>query len=429
MSKPNNDNDLASRVIFTLLVLFACRIGSFIPVSGLDSAALMQFADKNQNGILGMFNVLSGGSLSRMSIFSLAIFPYITASIIMQLMSITYKPLEEMKKDGEVGRKKINQITRVLTVLLASVQAYGLAIGIMGQSTSAGSIVVIDKNFFLLSSVTTLVVGTMILMWLGEQISTRGIGNGASLIIFVGIVSGLPSAFISTFELARKGAISSLVVIGIVLLVLAMIFLIVFFERAHRKVLVQYPKRQVGNKIYGGDSTYLPLKLNTAGVIPPMFANSVLALPMTVLPFVKPGSIFEDITIYIGRGKIAYIMISAFLIAFFSFFYTAIVFNSEETSNNLKKYGAYVPGRRPGPHTSEYFDYLLTRITTIGAIYLCVICLIPEIIASKVSITFALGGTSMLIVVNVVLETFNQIQTHMFSSKYESAIKKIKIKN
>lgn len=427
--RENQENDLKNRIIFTILVLIVCRIGSFVPIAGINTAALAEFANSQQGGILGMFNVLSGGSLGRMSIFALAIMPYITASIIIQLLSIAYKPLEDLKKDGELGRKKINQLSRGLTVFLAAFQAYGMSFGLLNTTTSDGPVVIIDPTFFIICSVVTLVVGTMFLMWLGEQISTRGIGNGSSLIIFIGIVSGLPSAFISTFELARKGSISPVLVLGIVTLVVLMIVLIIFFERAQRKILVQYPKRQVGNKIYGGDSTYLPLKLNTAGVIPPIFASSVLLFPLT-LSGLSPaiGSWMEDVMIHLGRGKPLYMLLSATLIIFFSFFYTAVVFNAEETANNLRKYGAYIPGRRPGGHTSEYFDYLLTRLTVIGSIYLCIICLIPELIASKVALTFALGGTSMLIVVNVVLDTFAQIQTYMFSSKYEHVIKKIKIK-
>ncbi len=431
MSKASgsSENDLKSRVIFTLLVLVVCRIGSFIPIAGIDTNALSDIAADNQAGILGMFNVLSGGSLSRMSIFALAIMPYITASIIIQLLTIAYKPLEELKKEGEIGRKKINQISRLLTVFLATFQAYGISRWLLNITTVDGPLVIISPSFFIISSVVTLVVGTLLLMWLGEQISTRGIGNGASLIIFIGIVSGLPSAFISTFELARKGSISPVIVLGIIGLVVLMIFLIIFFERAQRKVLVQYPKRQVGNKIYGGDSTYLPLKLNTSGVIPPIFANSILLFPLTIVDAAKStDGILNDVLLYLNRGKPLFIILNALLIAFFSFFYTAVVFNSEETANNLRKYGAYVPGRRPGAHTSEYFDYLLTRLTVLGATYLCVICLIPEIIATKVSLTFALGGTSMLIVVNVIIDTFSQIQTYLFSSKYENAIKKIKIK-
>lgn len=428
-NKAAAENDLKSRVLFTLLVLFVCRIGSFIPIAGVNAFAMSEFAAQNQGGILGMFNVLSGGSLARMSIFALAIMPYITASIIINLLSMGYKPFEDMKKEGESGRKKINQITRALTVVLASFQAYGMAYALLNTSSNGNPIVVINASFFVVSTVVTLVVGTMLLMWLGEQITARGIGNGSSLIIFIGIVSGLPSAFISTFELARKGSISPVLALGIVALVIVMIVLIVFFERAQRKVLVQYPKRQVGNKIYGGDSTYLPLKLNTAGVIPPIFASSLLLFPLTVGSLSsRAGSWMEEIMIHLNRGKPLYIILSATLIIFFSFFYTAVVFNSEETANNLRKYGAYVPGRRPGAHTAEYFDYLLTRLTVIGSLYLCAVCLIPELIASKVSLTFALGGTSMLIVVNVVLDTFTQVQTYMFSSKYENVIKKIKVK-
>ena len=431
MPEKSSKEDLISRVTFTLLVLLVCRIGSFIPVAGIDTESLNEFANQSAGGILGMFNVLSGGSLARMSIFALGIFPYITASIIIQLLSISYKPLEELKKEGDLGRKKINQITRVLTVLLATIQAYGMAFGLSNFTTEHGPIVVIDYKFFIISTIVSVVVGTMFLMWLGEQISSRGVGNGASLIIFIGIVSGLPSAFISTFELARKGSISPIIVLGIVTLVFSMIVLIVFFERAQRKVLVQYPKRQIGNKMYGGDSTYLPLKLNTAGVIPPIFASSILTFPTTIAQFTAKGGsgIMGDLEIYLGRGKPLFMLLSVVLITFFSFFYTAAVFNTEETANNLKKHGAYIPGRRPGKHTADFFDFVLTRLTTVGALYLCVIVLIPELIATKVALTFALGGTSMLIVVNVVLDTFTQIQTYLFSSKYESAIKKIKIKN
>ncbi|NDB81470.1 MAG: preprotein translocase subunit SecY [Alphaproteobacteria bacterium] len=425
----SSHHDLQLRVFFTLLVLLVCRIGSFIPIAGIDAVAMTNFAQQNQNGILGIFNVLSGGSLARMSVFALAIMPYITASIIIQLLTMAYKPLEELKKEGEVGRKKINQLTRILTVLLASTHAFGIASGLIKMSSDTAPIVVIDHSFFMFSAVTTLVVGTILLMWLGEQISARGIGNGSSLIIFLGIVSGLPSALISTLELARKGSISSLTVLSILLLIAFMIMMIVFFERAQRKVLVQYPKRQVGNKIYGGDSSYIPLKLNTAGVIPPIFANSVLLFPLTIANLAGSDSgILQEIAIHVNRGKPLYIALNAILIVFFTFFYTTAVFNSEETANNLRKYGAYVPGRRPGAHTAEYFDYLLTRITVLGAIYMCVICLIPEIIATRVTLTFALGGTSMLIVVNVILDTFTQVQTYLFSSRYENIIKKVKIK-
>ncbi|GAB4163408.1 MAG: preprotein translocase subunit SecY [Rickettsiaceae bacterium] len=427
MQKSNGE--LSSRILFTLSVLVVCRIGSFIPIPGIDSVALASFAQQNQGGILGMFNMLSGGSLERMSIFALAIMPYITASIVIQLMTIAYKPLENLKKDGEVGRRKLNQLSRYLTVLFASFQAYGVALGLESTVTPFGPVVIIAPVIFKVSTITTLVVGTMFLMWLGEQISSRGIGNGTSLIIFTGIVSGLPSAVISMFELSRKGAMSPVVVLAICAGVLAMITVIIFFERAQRKVLVQYPKRQVGNKMYGGDSTHMPLKLNTSGVIPPIFASSVLLFPATISDFSGRGSeTLGVIARYLGHGKPLFITLYIALIMFFSFFYTAVVFNSEETANNLRKHGAYVPGRRPGKNTAEYFDYLLTRLTVIGSIYLSVICIVPELLMNKFSVAFALGGTSFLIVVNVVLDTFTQIQTHLFSARYEGLIKKMRLK-
>ena len=427
MQKPKGE--LSSRILFTLGVLVICRIGSFIPVPGIDSVALASLAERSQGGILGMFNMLSGGSLERMSIFALAIMPYITASIIIQLMTIAYKPLEEMKKDGEVGRRKINQLSRYLTVLFASFQAYGITVGLEATVTPYGPVVIIAPLIFKISTITTLVVGTMFLMWLGEQISARGIGNGTSLIIFIGIVSGLPSAIISMFELSRKGAIPPLVVMAICAGVVSMIITIIYFERAQRKVLVQYPKRQVGNKIYGGDSTHMPLKLNTSGVIPPIFASSVLLFPTTISGFSGNNSeLMEIISRYLGHGKPLFITLYIALIVFFSFFYTAVVFNSEDTANNLRKNGAYVPGRRPGKNTAEYFDYLLTRLTVIGSIYLSFVCIVPELLMNKYSMAFALGGTSFLIVVNVVLDTFTQIQTHLFSSRYEGLVKKMRLK-
>ena len=405
--------ELSSRIIFTLSVLVVCRFGSFIPIPGIDSIALASFAQQNQGGILGMFNMLSGGSLERMSIFALAIMPYITASIVIQLMTIAYKPLENLKKDGEVGRRKINQLSRYLTVLFAAFQAYGVTLGLESTITPHGPVVIIAPMIFKISTITTLVVGTIFLMWLGEQISSRGIGNGTSLIIFIGIVSGLPSAVIGMFELSRKGAMSPLVVMAICAGVLIMIATIIFFERAQRKVLVQYPKRQVGNKIYGGDSTHMPLKLNTSGVIPPIFASSVLLFPATISDFSgKDSEIMGMISRYLGHGKPLFILLYISLIMFFSFFYTAVVFNSEETANNLRKHGAYVPGRRPGKNTAEYFDYLLTRLTVIGSIYLAFVCIVPELLMNKFSVAFALGGTSFLIVVNVVLDTFTQVQTY-----------------
>jgi preprotein translocase subunit SecY len=429
-SSQKANKDLINRVIFTILALIVCRFGSFIPIAGIDSIALSSVAQQNQSGILGMFNMLSGGSLGRMSIFALAIMPYITASIIIQLMSIAYKPLENLKKEGEIGKRKINQLSRYLTVLLASFQAYGVAISLEHVVTNVGPVVIIPGLFFKVTTVITLVVGTMFLMWLGEQISGRGIGNGTSLIIFIGIVSGVPSAIISMFELSRSGGLSPLIVMAICVGVIVIIAMIIFFEKAQRKVLVQYPKRQVGNKIYGGDSTHMPLKLNTSGVIPPIFASSILLFPITIANFSSNNSeIMNLLTFHLGHGRPIYILLYVTLIMFFSFFYTAVVFNSEETANNLRKYGAYIPGRRPGKNTSEYFDYLLTRLTVIGGLYLSFICVVPEMLMNKYAVSFSLGGTSFLIVVNVVLDTFAQVQTHLFSGRYEGMIKKMKLKN
>ncbi|MFQ3887609.1 MAG: preprotein translocase subunit SecY [Rickettsia conorii subsp. raoultii] len=423
-------NDLVSRIVFTILILIVCRFGSFIPIPGIDSIALSSVAAKNQSGILGMFNMLSGGSLGRMSIFALAIMPYITASIIIQLMSVAYKPLENLKKEGEVGKRKVNQLSRYLTVLLASFQAYGVAISLESIVTNTGPVVILAGFFFRVTTVITLVVGTMLLMWLGEQITQHGIGNGTSLIIFIGIISGVPSAIISMFELSRKGVLSPLIAIAVCIGVVVLIAIIIFFEKAQRKLLVQYPKRQVGNKIYGGEATHMPLKLNTSGVIPPIFASSILLFPATLANFSNSNSeTMGMLTYYLGHGKPVYISLYVALIMFFSFFYTAIVFNSEETANNLRKYGAYIPGKRPGKNTSDYFDYILTRLTVIGGIYLSVICVIPELLMNKYVISLSLGGTSFLIVVNVVLDTMTQIQTYLFSSKYEGLMKKVKLKN
>jgi preprotein translocase subunit SecY len=427
-SQGSSGSDLTNRVLFTLAILFICRIGSYIPIAGIDSVVLSEVAARHQEGVLGMLNMLSGGSLGRMSIFALAIMPFITASIIMQLLTISFKPLEEMKKDGEAGRAKITQLSRYLTIVLAGMQAYGLASSLLMEA-KFGSVVVIDPTFFKITTVTTLTVGTMFLMWLGEQITARGIGNGSSLIIFIGIVSGLPSAVISTFELSRKGGASPIMSLVVCVSIVALIALIVFFERAQRKVLIQYPKRQVGNKIYGGDSNHMPLKLNTSGVIPPIFAGALLGFPLTMARFSSSESpLVEHVLYYLGHGKPLYMLLYAGLIIGFSFLYTAIMFNSEETSNNLRKYGAYIPGKRPGPSTATYFDYLLTRLTVMGALYLCVVCIIPEVFMNKFSLAFSLGGTSLLIVVNVVIDTFTQIQTHMFSGRYEGLIRKMKIK-
>jgi preprotein translocase subunit SecY len=348
----------------------------------------------------------------------------------MQLLTLAYKPLEDMKKEGESGRRKISQLSRYLTVILASMQAYGIAVSLLSMSTAAGSVVIIDHTFFKLTTVITLVVGTMFLMWLGEQISARGIGNGSFLIIFVGIVSGLPSAIISTFELARRGGSSPIISIIVCLIVIALIALIIFFERAQRKVLVQYPKRQVGNKIYGEMLLICLLSLILLVLFPLYLPAHFCCFLLTIANFSKYliPHLMDNIVYYLGHGKPLYIILYAALIIGFSFLYTAIVFNSEETANNLRKYGAYIPGKRPGANTSEYFDYLLSRLTVLGSIYLCVICIVPEVFMNKLSVAFSLGGTSLLIVVNVVIDTFTQIQTHMFSGKYEGLIRKMKVR-
>lgn len=422
--------DLKKRVIFSLLALFVFRFGSYLTIPGINSVALNDIAQANSAGILGMFNMLSGGSLSRMSIFSLAIFPYITASIVMQLLVATFKPLEEMKKEGGAGRKKINQYTRYLTVFLCVFQAYAMAISLEKLQSNGVSVVIIPGLLFKITAVTTLVVGTMFLMWLGEQITARGIGNGISLIIFAGIVAGLPQAFISVFELVRNGAMSPVTLIILLIAIFGLIYFIVAVERAQRKVPVQYPKRQKGNKVFGGENTHLPLKLNTAGVIPAIFANSILLFPLTITNFVaaKEDSIMETILIYLGRGKPLYLVLYVLLIGFFCFFYTAVVFNVNETADMLKRNGGFLHGKRPGSNTAEYLDYVLTRLTVIGACYISFICVIPEYVSSKYSIPFYLGGTSFLIVVNVVMDTFVQVQSSLFSYQYEGLIKKSKLR-
>lgn len=424
--------ELKKRILFTLMALFVCRLGSYITVPGINIMSLSEFADTNAGGVLGMFNMLSGGSLSRMSIFALAIMPYITASIVMQLLAVTLKPLEEMKKEGVTGRRKINQLTKYLTVVLVMFQAYGVAISLEKFSSSLGPIVTIPGPFFRISTVTALTVGTMFLMWLGEQISSKGIGNGTSLIIFTGIVAGLPQAFVTVFELVKSGAMNPITLIFIIAAIVGMVYFIVFMERAQRRIAVQYPKRQKGNKIFGGESTHLPLKLNTSGVIPPIFASSILLFPLTLTQFVSQGegdsSFWSELSIYLGHGKPLYILLYVIFIIFFAFFYTSIIFNSKETAENLKKNGAFVHGYRPGSDTASYLDTILVRLTTIGSLYIAFVCAVPEYLSSKYSIPFYLGGTSFLIVVNVVLDTITQIQSSLFSYQYESLIKKARLR-
>ena len=422
--------ELKKRLWFTLIVLVIYRLGTYIPLPGIDPAILEDIFQQNAGGILGMFNMLAGGALGRMTIFALNIMPYISASIIIQLLTTVSPHLEQLKKEGESGRKKINQYTRYGTVLLATFQAYGIAVGVEGMTGSAGSAVINPGMFFRLTTVITLVGGTIFLMWLGEQITARGVGNGISLIIFAGIVAELPRAIAGTLELGRTGALSAFFIIFLMIMVVSVIMFIVFMERAQRRIVVQYPKRQVGAKMFGGESSHLPLKLNTAGVIPPIFASSILLLPLTLAGF-SAGQGPEWLGMlagWLGRGQPAFILLYMSGIVFFCFFYTAVVFNPGDTADNLKKYGGFVPGIRPGKNTAEYLDYVLTRLTCVGAAYLAAVCLLPEILISQYSIPFYFGGTSLLIVVTVTMDTVGQIHSHLLAHQYEGLIKKAKLR-
>ncbi len=424
--------DLKKRIYFTLAALVVYRIGTYIPVPGIDPHILGDIFQQNAGGILSMFDMFAGGALSRMTIFALNIMPYISASIIMQLMTAISPQMEALKKDGESGRTKINQYTRYLTVLLATIQGYGLAVGLESMQGSSGSAVIDPGMFFRLTTTITIVGGTVFLMWLGEQITERGVGNGISLIITAGIIAELPRAFASTLELGRTGALSTVLILFVLTMVVAVITFIVFMERAQRRVLVQYPKRQVGaTRMSGGQTTHLPLKLNTSGVIPPIFASSLLLLPLTIVGFsgAQGGDgILSAISQYLQHGSLAYMTLYGALVAFFAFFYTAIVFNPKETADNLKKHGGFVPGIRPGQHTADYLDFVLTRITTVGALYLVFICLLPEFLMVKYQLPFYFGGTSLLIVVTVTMDTVSQIQSHLIAHQYEGLIKKAKLR-
>jgi preprotein translocase subunit SecY len=422
-------SELKQRILFVLGALLVYRLGTFIPVPGIDPQIWNEIFSQKGNGIIDMFNVFSGGALERMTIFALNIMPYISASIIMQLGAAMIPSLEKMKKEGESGRVKINQYTRYLTVLLATVQAYGLAVGLESMQGAAGSAVIDPGMFFRISTVITIVGGTVFLMWLGEQITQRGIGNGISLIIFAGIVAGLPSALAFVLEQGSTGHFSAALMIGLVVMVVSVIAFIVFMERAQRRVLVQYPKRQQGGAMAGGEKNHIPLKLNTAGVIPPIFASSLLLLPLTILGF--SGADGNEWTASIARllqhGEPLYMLAYGLLIAFFCFFYTAIVFNPEENADMLRKYGGFVPGIRPGKNTADYLDFVLTRITSIGALYLVLICLLPEFLMAQYSVPFYLGGTSLLIVVSVTMDTVAQVHSHMIAHQYEGLMKKAKL--
>lgn len=423
--------DLKSRIFFTIGILVIYRIGTYLPLPGIDPLIFKQISSQNQSGILGMLNMFSGGALGRMTIFSLNVIPYITASIIMQLLTTTTPSLNELKKSGEEGRKKIAQYTKYFTILLALFQSYGIAVGLENLSADAGAAVLYQGGFFRLTTVVSLVGSTMFLLWLGDQITSRGIGNGISLIIFAGIVAELPSALISTIELGRTGIYSTFFILFIILLVISLISVIVFFERSFRNVTVQYPKRNMGNRMSNVEGSQLPLKLNTSGVIPPIFASSLLLFPITIISFgntTNPSAFSSFVSSNLAHGKPLFIIIYSVLIAFFCFFYTAIVFNAKETADQLKKAGGFIAGVRPGEQTATYLDDVLSRITVIGAIYLVVICIIPELVIAKYSLPFYLGGTSLLIVVNVAMDSLTQVQSHLLSNKYDSVVRKNRIK-
>ena len=423
MDTIKKDNDLQKRIIFTVLVLCVYRLGTYIPLPGIDPQSLQTLMQSNQKGLLGMFNVFSGGAVQRMAIFALGIMPYISSSIIIQLLTGVSDYFKNLKNQGEIGRKKITQFTRIGTVLLATIQGYGVSVGLEGST----GVVISPGVFFKLTTVITLVAGTVFLMWLGEQITQRGIGNGISLIIFSGIVAEIPRALAATFELGRTGALSVSTILIIFILLLSTVAFIVFMERAVRKILINYPKRQMGTKIYGGESSHLPLRINTAGVIPAIFASALLLLPITFSNFgMSESDLLGDISSLFSQGKPLYMLLYASGIIFFSFFYTSIVFNPKETAENLRKHGGYVPGIRPGERTAYFIEEILTRLTTIGALYLTLVCLMPEFLISKYPIPFYLGGTSVLIVVVVAMDTVSQIQTRMMSQQYESLIKKTK---
>lgn len=417
--------ELKQRIWFTLIALMVYRLATYVPLPGIDPVALEQMFSQNQGGILGMLDLFNGGAIQRMSIIALGIMPYISSSIIMQLMTSMSSKLKELKKEGEAGRRKINQYTRYGTVVLCIVQAYAIATGLEQN-------IALDPGmFFRMTTVITLVGGTMFLVWLGEQITARGVGNGISLIIFAGIVAQLPSAIVQTLDMSARGTLGGpLVIIALLVMVIGVIALIVYVERAQRRVLIQYPKRQQANGMSQGEQSHMPLKLNTAGVIPPIFASSLLLMPMSLAGFADENSPewVTTLTALIGVGQPLYLLFYIVGIVFFCFFYTALVFNPEETADNLKKYGGFIPGIRPGKNTAKYLDYVLTRLTVVGAVYLCFVCLLPEILKAQYAIPFYFGGTSLLIVVNVTMDTVGQIHSHLMAHQYESLMKKSKLR-
>ncbi len=425
-------DELKKRLWFTVLALIVFRLGTFIPLPGIDPHVLSDIFARNSGGILGMFNMFAGGALERMTIFALNIMPYISASIIIQLGQSVIPSLAALKKEGEAGHRKVTQMTRYLTVLITIVQGYGIAVGLQSMTGSAGVSAVVNPGFvFIFTTVVSLVGGTMFIVWLGEQITSRGVGNGSSLIITVGIIANIPAALAQTFELGRVGSMSLGVIALLLVMVLVLIYVIVLVERAQRKIIIQYPKRQMGMRMTAAESSHLPLKINPTGVIPPIFASSLLLLPITIANFsAENGPAWvQTLSNLLGHGQPLYLALYAFLIAFFAFFYTAVVFNPEETADNLKKHGGFIAGIRPGKNTAEYLDYVITRLTVLGAFYLVALCILPEILISKLSVPFVLGGTTLLIVVQVTMDFVGQLQSHLIAYQYEGLIKKAALAN
>ena len=413
--------ELQHRIWFTLGLLIVYRLGTYVPMPGIDGEQLARFVEQTQSGILGVFNVFAGGAVGRLAIFALGIMPYISASIIMQLMTSMVPELERLKKEGEQGRKRINQYTRYGTVLLATLQAWGIAAGLEGQGLATE-----PGLFFRASATIALVGGTVFMMWLGEQITARGVGNGISLIIFAGIIAELPGALARLFEFGRTGQLSAAIIIGVLVFAIVVVAFVVFVERGQRRLNIQYPRRQSGNRMVQGQTSHLPLKVNTAGVIPPIFAFSLLLLPVTVASFsaeAGPGWL-TTVTSLLGRGQPLYLALFVFLIVFFAFFYTAVVFNPEDVAENLRKQGGFIPGIRPGKRTAEHIDYVLTRLTVVGSAYLVAVCLLPEFLISEVGVPFYFGGTSLLIVVSVTMDTLSQVQGHLIAHQYRATLRR-----
>jgi preprotein translocase, secY subunit len=424
--------ELKKRLWFTVLALIVFRLGTFIPLPGIDPHILSDIFARNANGILGMFNMFAGGALERMTIFALNIMPYISASIILQLGQSVVPSLAALKKDGEAGHRKITHYTKMLTVLITIIQGYGIAVGLEGMTGSAGVSAVVNPGFvFKFTTIVSLVGGTMFIVWIGDQITSRGVGNGSSLIITVGIIANIPGALAQTFELGRVGSMPLSVMAMLLVMVLGLIYVIVLVERAQRKITIQYPKRQMGARMMSSENSHLPLKINPTGVIPPIFASSLLLLPITIANFSAENgpSWVQTLSQLLGHGQPLYLSLYAALIIFFAFFYTAIVFNPEETAENLKKHGGFIAGIRPGKNTADYLDYVITRLTVLGAAYLTALCILPEVLISKLSVPFVLGGTTLLIVVQVTMDFVGQLQSHLIAYQYEGLIKKAALAN